>query len=230
MNTSLRNRCLGLAVLLSVSAVVFAQEPPPPARFAGPPPVRMIHGDSGNWVYTARTGYRVVSVESGLRDYKQHFNQAGRKLHPGFASDRLAVVVIEVKNSSERPLQPPVFAAALTDSEGIRGTEWSLDARQEAYVRERHPDGLIDAGRPAQIGPGQTMKIALVFSISAKAVPTSIEFSPENFRDMPFGQPGGPRLGAGGGTPGRGQIGPRGGNGQRPEERISIALAPAKRI
>ena len=238
MNTSLRTRCLGLAALVSASAFAAAQvgpgqgNPPPP----GPPPVRFETARLGDMVRVPGEGpndgpimYRVVSVTSGLRDYKQHYNQAGRKLHPGFSNDRLAVIELEVTNQTGHPIAPPVFMAAITDSDGAHGTEWFMDARQEAYVRERRSDAFMESNRPAEIGAAGTMKLALVFSVSAKAKPTVLEFSPHNFRDMPFGRLGF-RPGSAVAPPAR-TLGPREGRPNMPPReaiRIRIDLTSRK--
>ncbi len=203
MRTNLRNRGLGLVVLLPASIAAFGQVftsqdgsvPPPPRP---PARIQLVKGKIGDWIFAGTIRYRVVDTMTGLRSYKMQFNQSGKKLHPGFPSDRLAAIELEIENRGDRPIEPPVFMAALTDSDGARGTDWILDARQQAFLEESTRGGRAMSRIPAQIGVKQTMTVALVFSVSPKAKPTLLEFSPENFRDMPFGQPG--RYG---GQPGR---------------------------
>ena len=161
----------------------FAQQP----GASAPPPV-LLKGTMGQWVGGGEALYKVVSHESGLKDYRQKYNQSGRVIHPGFSKDRMAVVEIEIKNVTDHPILPPVFMAALTDTEGARTTEWSLDARQSSFIADSGRGRKWSEGSPCEIGPGATMKVALAFSIAPKARPTMIEFSPENFHGMRFGR------------------------------------------
>lgn len=174
---------------------------------APPPPVIRSPRNPHDWVTTRVAQYRVVGIASGLKDYRQKYNQVGKVIHPGFRSDRLAVVELEIKNLTDRPLFPPVFMAALTDSDGVRGTDPVIDTRQQSFATEYPNEDRRERFEPAEIAPGQSMKLALVFSVSPKAKPTAIEFAPWNFRDMPFGRvPPGP-----GGAPGQPErrFGPR---------------------
>jgi len=184
--------------------------------------VLTIRGKIGEWINVGRLEYRVLSATSGLRSYRQQYNQAGRKLHPGFSSDRLAVVEVEVRNNENRPIEPPIFMAALTDSDGVRGTDWMLDTRQQAFLTESGRPGRRAPRIAAAIGDSQMMKLAVVFSVSAKARPTVFEFSPENFRDMPFGQPGRPSRNAQPGAQAGGPPPPR------EEIRVVVNLSPGK--
>ncbi len=182
---------LGLALAAPAAGQFFNDGPggPPQGRPIGaPPPVQTVKGVIGSWVRGGPARYRVVSAVGGLKSYRQQFNQEGRKLHPGFGSDRLAVVVVEIQNELQRPIEPPVFMAALTDSDGIRGTSWMLDARQQAFLEESAGYGRIRSRIPAAIAAGKTEKVAIVFSVGPSAKPVSIEFAPANFRDMRFGQ------------------------------------------
>jgi len=206
MKTLLRLRWLGTLALVSTCAIVMAQDQAPPIP---PRPPRLVMGRIGTWVRTPTAQYRVVGVKSGQKSYKQQFNQDHRKLHPGFGSDRLAVVELEIQNLQDRPIFPPVFMAALVASDGARTTDFMLDARQQSFLEE---SGRLDrrgGHMPAEIGANQIMKVALIFSVSAEGKPTSLEFAPENFRDMPFGQPGRFRPGTAGTAPPDGQLGPR---------------------
>ena len=210
MKTNLRNRGLGLVAFLSLATLVSAQGADGRTfipRGQGPN-VQWVRGKVGDWIMAGPARYRVVGVTSGLRSYREQYSQSGKKLHPGFSSDRLAVIELEVTNQLQRPIEPPVFMVALTDSDGVRGTDWILDARHQAFLEESTRGGRSMSRTPAEIAAGQTMKLALVFSVSAKALPTMLEFSPENFRDMPFGQPGRYRP-LGGGAPADGRVGPR---------------------
>jgi len=212
MNSFLRNRGLGLIPFAMLSAVTVAQIgnppiPPPTGGFpagtfpgsppmAPPPPVIRSPRTPHDWVATRVAEYRVVGISSSLKDYRQKYNQVGRVIHPGFRSDRLAVVELEIKNLTDHPLFPPVFMAALTDTDGVRGTDPIIDTRQRSIPTEYPNEGRRERFAPAEIAPGQSMKLALVFSVSPKAKPVAIEFAPANFRDMPFGRmpprPGGP--------------------------------------
>ena len=234
MKTNLGYRCLGLLILLSCCVVAVAQGGAQQARGNPPrPQLRVIDGKLGEWVGVGSFRYRATSTASGLRDYRQQYNQGGKRLHPGFPSDRLAVVQLEVLNMSPRAVEPPIFMAALIDSDGVRGTDWLLDVRQQAFLEESSRGGRASSRIPAMIASNQTMKMAVVFSISAKAKPVSLEFSPENFRDMRFGDAGRYQRGGAVPTPAQGQIGPRGGgqNRQGPPRdaiRVSIDLVHTK--
>jgi hypothetical protein len=211
MKTSMRNFGFGLIALLSMSVASAAHQ----SGQGTPPAPRVISGKLGEWVGAGPALYKVISYESGLHDYRERFNQAGKTIHPGFSKDRLAVIIVEIKNTTDHAIFPPLFIPALTDTDGVRTTEWKLDTRQTSFVTEHPRDMRDDSLSPAEIAPGQALKLALVFSISPKATPTYLEFAPENFRDMPFGrsryQPG-----TGGATPAGGQIGPRSNAVRRP--------------
>jgi len=208
MVSNLRNRGLGVVALCCVSLTAFGQfsadQSSRPMQGGARPPVqvRTINGKAVDWINGDGVRYRVGSITTGLRSYKQQYNQWGQKLHPGFPSDRLAVIELEVENNQNHPIEPPVFMAALTDTEGAHTTDWMLDTRQQAFIEESNRGGRAMSRIPATIGANQKMKLALVFSISPKARPTVLEFSQENFRDMPFRRPnapmsqldGGPRI------------------------------------
>lgn len=202
MKTNLRNRGLGLVIALSLTPFALAQAgggQDGPSQLARPRiRINTIQGKVGEWVTAGPAKYRVVMVDSGMRSYRQQFNQWGKKLHPGFPSDRLAAITLEVQNMTERPIEPPMFMAALTDSEGARTSDWIMDVRQQAFLEESVRGGRAMSRVPEAIGPQKVIKLALVFSVAPKSVPTQLEFSPRNFRDMPFGDPSRYRQGAGG--------------------------------
>ena len=215
MKTSMRNFGFGLIALLSLPIASAAQQ----AGQGAVPAPRVVSGKLGEWVGAGPALYKVISYESGLREYRERFNQAAKTIHPGFSKDRLAVVIVEIKNTTDHAIFPPMFIPALSDTDGARTTEWKLDARQNSFVTEHPREMRDDSLSPAEISPGQALKLALVFSISPKATPTSLEFAPENFRDMPFGrsryQPG-----SGGATPAGGQLGPRSNVARRPSREV----------
>jgi hypothetical protein len=151
-------------------------------------PKSLVKGKLGEWVGSGNAIYKVDSYESGLRDYRQKFNQAGKVIRPGYPKDRIAVIQIEIRNITDHPILPPLFTPALTDTDGVRTTDWKLDTRQVSFVTDHPRDSREDSSSPAEIAAGQIMKLALVFSISPKARPTAIEFAPQNFRVFHFGE------------------------------------------
>ena len=227
MKTSMRNFGFGLSALLSLAGAANAQQ----GGQAAPPAPRIVLGKLGEWVGAGPALYKVISYESGLRDYRERFNQAGKTIHPGFPKDRLAVLIVEIKNTTDHPIFPPLFIPALTDTDGVRTTDWKLDTRQNSFVTEHQREIRDDSLSPAEIAAGQSMKIALIFSISPKATPTALEFAPENFRDMPFGRSRF-QAGTGGASAARGQVGPRPVNQRRPPRdviHVHVDLVPKTR-
>ena len=182
----LSHKCLFPLVLLSgLTTFSMGQTPPPPASM---PQSVQVPGSLGEWVGGSVALYKVTSYESGMRSYKLKYNQSGTVIHPGFATDRLAVLQLEIKNVTDHPILPPVFQASLTDTEGALTSEWRLDNRQKAFVKAEAQDIRSGPENPAEIAVGQVMKVALIFSVSAKAEPVKLEFSPENYHTMTFGQ------------------------------------------
>ena len=156
-------------------------------------------GVIGDWITVGPGKYRITGVTTGVKEYKQRFNQLGKTLHPGFPADRLVVVDVEFENRSGAPIAPPIFTPAITDSEGIHGVDWLMDARQQSFPTDLAKDPRAETSKPSEINPDQTAKLALVFSLSASAKPQQLEFRPVLPPQPGFGGGIGGGFGGGGG-------------------------------
>lgn len=118
--------------------------------------------------------YRVLRVQSGLKEYVQRYDQNRVRMRPGFESDQLVVVELEVENVGEQSIDPTMFGFKLLDSEGGVSSFGLYDARlQSKVVAAGIPDAMSTLR--AEVAPGGKSKIAMVFSVPPSARAKGIE-------------------------------------------------------
>lgn len=165
------------AMLLGVSC--FAQRSPNDqggfggGSAAAPKPVEVKAGDT---IPAGDLRYRVVRIQSGLKEYIQRYDQRQFNMKPTFGTDQLVVVELEVENTGEISTDPTTYCFRLIDSEGGVSSPGVVDARlQSGVVATGLPAGG-NIGR-ASLAPKGKTKLAMVFSIPPSAKAKAMEVS-----------------------------------------------------
>jgi hypothetical protein len=137
--------------------------------------------------------YQVVKVTPGLSSYLLQHDQRGARLTPGYKTDRLVVVDVEVTNPSAMPAAFTGLSPALVDSEGAMTNHAQWDVRQQSFVRatgesagaamrfdystSTDDNGSYgDASGAVMVAPGGHVRFALIFSEPAKVRPGGLRF------------------------------------------------------
>jgi hypothetical protein len=137
-------------------------------------PVTVATVKAGEAIPAETLRYRVLRIQSGLKEYVQRYDQNRVRMRPGFESDQLVVVELEVENVGEQSLDPTTFGFKLIDSEGGVSSFGLYDARlQSKVVAAGVPDAM--ATSRAEVAPGGKSKIAMVFSVPPSARAKGIE-------------------------------------------------------
>jgi|GEM_PF-3672257 len=141
----------------------------------GPKTVSVKRGD---WFSVGDLKYRVVQVQTNLREYVQRFGQRRTPLQPGYVDDRLVVLDVEVENPTDAPREPLGFIASLIDTSGSASGEPKEDIRLRSFVNDKGSPALPRASDWAQVAPSGRMRFALVFSVPGNSQPLSLHLRP----------------------------------------------------
>jgi hypothetical protein len=166
-------RILPLLVAMALSAVSFAQVGTSEfGNAASPKPVAVKAGD---WIPGGDLRYRVLRVQTGLKEYVQRYEQNRLKYTPLYEADQLVVIEFEVENVGEQGLDPTGVGFKLVDSDGGVSALGQIDARlQSQVVAAGLPQHVGHAAR-AELAPKGRTKLAYVFSVSREARPKGLE-------------------------------------------------------
>ena len=148
----------------------------PGSAFGGE--VRAISAKQGEVIPVGDLRYRVLGVKSGQKEYTQRFDQRAQTQMPGFSTDQLVVVDLEVENIGEAGLDPAMFAFKLVDSDGGMSSGGAIDTRLRSMVVVQGVPR--NAGAPgtearAEIAPKGKRKLAVVFSIPRDTKPKGLQ-------------------------------------------------------
>lgn len=118
--------------------------------------------------------YRVLRVQSGLKEYVQRYDQQRMKFRPTFEGDLLVVIEFEVENVGDAATDPTSCGFKILDSEGGVSGFGLIDARLQS--------GVVAAGVPqdvrvkrSEIAPKGKAKMAMIFSVPPTARAKGLE-------------------------------------------------------
>lgn len=126
--------------------------------------------------------YRVLNVREHLADYEQQYDQRQSRLSPGFKSESLTVLEVEVTNPTPTPSLFTEVVPALTYGEGSTTDRAQWDVEQKSFVRtgnalQQNPQDVHSfALDPVTIAPGGKVRFALIFSVPTQSKSIQLSF------------------------------------------------------
>ncbi|MGV3618947.1 MAG: hypothetical protein ACO1SV_26775 [Fimbriimonas sp.] len=156
---------------LALTSLGFAQEGFG-GRASAPKPAVV---KAGEWIPGGDLRYRVLRVQTGLKEYIQRYEQNRLKYTPLFEADQLVVIEFEVENLGEVGVDPTGVGFKLVDSEGGVSALGQLDARLQSQVVAAGVPQHVGLSPRAELAPKGRTKLAFVFSVSREARPKGLE-------------------------------------------------------
>ena len=136
-------------------------------------------GKIGDQLASNKWGLMVTGVRE-VDEYTEVYSQAGQKLVPKGANDKLVIVDAVLRNNVQRSQTPMLTErvagnTALADDQGQSYAPIDFDARQEM--------GKMGSYAATTMLPAAKVKFALVFSVPRDTKPSALVFSFLNYPD-----------------------------------------------